>query len=206
MNSPQDRNIHPVHDSLLGRKAKEAALSQYGTVVWFYGLSASGKSTIAAGLERKLADNGYHTHLLDGDNVRAGLNSDLGFSDDDRHENIRRIAEVAKLFVESGIVTLASFITPFEKLRVLARRIIGDEDWFSVYTKCSFETCAERDPKGLYAKMLRGEVKEFTGKDSIFEEPHSADLIIDTEKTLVEDAVEQIYNAITPKIHLRSDS
>ena len=206
MSSAQDRNIHPIHDTLLDRKAKETALSQRGMVVWFYGLSASGKSTIAAGLERKLAANGYHTHLLDGDNVRAGLNSDLGFSDDDRHENIRRIAEVAKLFIESGMVTLASFITPFEKLRDLAKRIVGEDDWFSVYTRCSFETCAKRDPKGLYAKMLRGEVKEFTGKDSLFEEPQSADLIIDTEKTLVEDAVERVYNAIAPKIHLNTDT
>jgi len=202
MSASEDRNIHPIHDSLLKREAKELSLSQRGLVVWFYGLSASGKSTIAAALERKLHDDGFNTHLLDGDNVRAGLNRDLGFSDDDRNENIRRIAEVAKLFVESGLVTLASFITPFETLRDLAKEIVGESNWVSVYTKCSFETCAERDPKGLYAKMLRGEVKDFTGKDSVFEEPKSADLIIDTEKTSVEEAVDQVYQAIIPRISL----
>ena len=202
MSATEDRNIHPIHESVLGRKAKELSLSQRGLVVWFYGLSASGKSTIAAALERKLHSDGFNTHLLDGDNVRAGLNRDLGFSDGDRNENIRRIAEVAKLFVESGLVTLASFITPFETLRDLAKEIVGESNWFSVYTKCSFETCAERDPKGLYAKMLRGEVKDFTGKDSVFEEPKSADLTINTEQTSVEEAVDQVYQAIIPRISL----
>jgi len=206
MSTEEDRNIHPIHESILDRKAKEFSLSQRGLLVWFYGLSASGKSTIAAALERKLHKNGFNTHLLDGDNVRAGLNRDLGFSDEDRNENIRRIAEVAKLFVGSGLVTLASFITPFESLRELAKGIVGESDWFSIYTKCSFETCAQRDPKGLYAKMLRGEIENFTGKDSLFEEPKSADLIIDTEITSVEDAVEQVYQAVVSKIQLRPSS
>ena len=202
MSTAEDRNIHPIHGSTLGQKAKETSLSQRGLILWFYGLSGSGKSTIASALERKLLQNGFNTHLLDGDNVRAGLNSDLGFSDADRNENIRRIAEVAKLFVESGLITLASFITPFESLRDLAKGIVGELNWFSVYVKCSFETCAERDPKGLYAKMLRGEIKDFTGKDSIFEEPKFADLTIDTEKISVEESVEQVYQAIASRIQL----
>lgn len=174
-------NIYPEFGRMLGRSAKERLLGQRGCVVWLYGISGSGKSTLANLLERHLHDQGKLTKLLDGDNVRTGLNSGLGFSDDDRRENIRRVGEVARLFVSAGVITICSFITPAKSLRSLARQIIGEDDFLEVYVKCSFEKCAERDVKGLYAKARDGGVKHFTGKDSAFEEPNEADLIIDTE-------------------------
>ncbi len=174
-------HIYPVFDKMLPREAKEELLGQKGRVIWMYGLSGSGKSTLANLLERQLHAEGRLVKVLDGDNIRSGLNQNLGFSDEDRLENIRRVAEVAKLFAETGTIVIASFITPNNELRKLARDIIGDEDLLEVYVKASFETCAERDPKGLYAKVKAGEVKQFTGKDSGFEEPDRADLIIDTE-------------------------
>jgi len=174
-------HIYPVFDKMLPREAKEELLGQRGRVIWMYGLSGSGKSTLANLLERRLHSEGRLVKVLDGDNLRSGLNKNLGFSDEDRQENIRRVAEVAKLFSDSGVIVIASFITPNNELRKSARDVIGDEDLLEVYIKASFETCAERDPKGLYAKVKAGEVKQFTGKDSAFEEPDRADLIIDTE-------------------------
>ncbi|MGB0742951.1 MAG: adenylyl-sulfate kinase, partial [Opitutales bacterium] len=164
MSTPE--NIHTEFHRMLGRDAKEAQLKQRGHVFWFYGLSGSGKSTLANALERKLAGQGYVTKILDGDNIRSRLNADLGFSDEDRQENIRRIAEVARLFLDSGIVVITSFITPKRELRVKAREIVGADDCTPVYIEASFETCAERDVKGLYAKAATGDVKNFTGKDS----------------------------------------
>lgn len=174
-------HIYPVFDKMLPREAKEELLGQKGRVIWMYGLSGSGKSTLANLLERQLHAEGRLVKVLDGDNIRSGLNQNLGFSDEDRLENIRRVAEVAKLFAEAGAIVIASFITPNNELRKMAREIIGDGDLLEVYIKASFEACAERDPKGLYAKVKAGEVKQFTGKDSGFEEPDHADLIIDTE-------------------------
>jgi len=167
----------------VSRAEKEARLGQRGQVLWFYGLSGSGKSTIAAALDRELHEAGRATKVLDGDNIRTGLNRNLGFTDEDRLENIRRIAEVAKLFAEAGLVTLVSFITPRAELRDLASEIIGQADLRLIYVKASYEACAERDPKGLYAKVAAGQVKQFTGKDSGFEPPPegSDDVIIDTE-------------------------
>ncbi len=174
-------HIYPVFDKMLPREAKESLLDQKGVVIWMYGLSGSGKSTLANLLERRLHTEGCFVKVLDGDNVRSGLNQNLGFSDEDRLENIRRVAEVAKLFAESGVVTIASFITPNNELRSLARGIVGDGDLLEVYVRASYETCAERDPKGLYAKVHAGEVKDFTGRDSGFEEPDRPDLTLDTE-------------------------
>lgn len=193
-------HIYPVFDKMLPREAKEELLGQRGAVIWMYGLSGSGKSTLANLLERRLHEQGKMVKVLDGDNVRSGLNSNLGFSDEDRLENIRRVAEVAKLFADSGIVTVTSFITPNNELRDLAREVIGDDDLLEVYVKASFETCAERDPKGLYAKVKAGEVKQFTGKDSAFEEPSRPDLIIDTEALSEDDALEQLLSAVLEKI------
>lgn len=193
-------HIYPVFDKMLPREAKEELLGQRGAVIWMYGLSGSGKSTLANLLERRLHEQGKMVKVLDGDNVRSGLNSNLGFSDEDRLENIRRVAEVAKLFADSGIVTVTSFITPNNELRDLARGVIGDDDLLEVYVKASFETCAERDPKGLYAKVKAGEVKQFTGKDSAFEEPSRPDLIIDTEALSEDDALEQLLSAVLEKI------
>jgi adenylylsulfate kinase len=189
-------HIYPVFDKMLPREAKEELLGQRGRVIWMYGLSGSGKSTLANLLERQLHAEGRLVKVLDGDNIRSGLNQNLGFSDKDRLENIRRVAEVAKLFAESGAIVIASFITPNNELRKNTREIIGDEDLLEVYIKASFEACAERDPKGLYAKVKAGEVKQFTGKDSGFEEPDQADLIIDTEAPSEEESLKILTEAV----------
>ena len=193
-------NIYPEFGRMLGRSAKERLLGQRGCVVWLYGISGSGKSTLANLLERHLHGQGKLTQLLDGDNVRTGLNSGLGFSDDDRRENIRRVGEVARLFVSSGVITICSFITPARSLRSLARQIIGEDDFLEVYVKCSFEKCAERDVKGLYAKAKDGGVKHFTGKDSAFEEPGEADLIIDTEAETEAESLARLIALVESRI------
>jgi adenylylsulfate kinase len=195
-----DENIHPEFDRILGRSAKERLLKQRSCVVWLYGLSGSGKSTLADKLERHLHAAGRLTQLLDGDNVRTGLNSGLGFSDDDRRENIRRVAEVARLFASAGVITVCSFITPAKRLRSLARQIVGGEDFIDVYVKASFETCAERDVKGLYAKAKSGGVKNFTGRDSAFEEPDEADLILDTESESEDESLAKLIALIEPRV------
>ncbi len=190
-------NLYTTHDRLVNRAEHETQLEQHGQVIWFYGLSGSGKTTIAAALQRRLHEGGRHAVVLDGDNVRGGLNNNLGFSDSDRHENIRRIAEVAKLFTENGAIVLASFITPKRDLRQLTRAILQD-DLTSVYVKASFETCQQRDPKGLYAKAAAGEVKQFTGKDSGFEVPIEADddVVIDTEEQDLAACLEQAMSLV----------
>lgn len=198
--SGEDRNIHTVFDRMLPRSVREQALRQTGHVFWLYGLSGSGKSTLAIALERALFERGHFAQVLDGDNIRSGLNGDLGFSDAARAENIRRVAEVAKLFAHAGVVTIASFITPKEELRQLARGIVGADDFSDVYVKASYETCRSRDPKGLYAKVEAGGVSNFTGKDSAFEPPAAADLLIDTEKHSLEEAVEAALSFILPRI------
>ncbi|HTB80896.1 MAG TPA: adenylyl-sulfate kinase [Opitutaceae bacterium] len=195
-------HLHPTFDRLLSRAEKEARLRQRARVVWLYGLSGSGKSTLANALERQLQAEGFTTHLLDGDNVRTGLNRDLGFSDADRAENIRRVAEVAKLFVQAGVVVIAAFITPQRALRELARGIVGAEDFLEVYVAASFEACARRDPKGLYAKAGAGQVRQFTGRDSAFEPPAPGDtaLVIDTEARSPERSLETLHAFVAPKI------
>jgi len=202
MSSPLD-HLYPVFDKMLPRSAKETLLGQSGAVIWMYGLSGSGKSTLANLLERRLHADGRLVKVLDGDNIRSGLNRNLGFSDEDRLENIRRVSEVAKLFAECGVITITSFITPNNELRRLAREIVGDADLLEVYVKASFETCRVRDPKGLYAKVAAGEVKQFTGKDSAFEEPESPDLIIDTEAFSEEECLAQLLEAVINKTTAR---
>ncbi len=199
---PTPENIHTEFHRMLGRDAKEAQLKQRGHVFWFYGLSGSGKSTLANALERKLAEQGFVTKILDGDNIRSGLNADLGFSDEDRQENIRRIAEVARLFLDSGIVVITSFITPKRELREKAREIVGAEDCTPVYIEASFETCAERDVKGLYAKAASGGVQNFTGKDSSFEAPEAGadDWIITTDNQNEEASLNQLLERVLPLI------
>lgn len=199
---PSAENIHPIFDRVLSRREKEARLKQRAAVIWLYGLSGSGKSTLANGLERRLHADGFTTHLLDGDNVRSGLNRNLGFSDEDRAENVRRVAEVAKLFVQAGVVTLCSFITPLRLLRTTAREIIGAADFIEVYVHATFETCARRDPKGLYAKAGAGGVKQFTGRDSLFEEPAAGSdaFTIDTEKENAELSLARLHAAVLPRI------
>jgi adenylylsulfate kinase len=192
-------NIHPEFHRFLNRHDKEQLLGQRGLVVWLCGLSGSGKSTIANAAERVLHQQKRFTIILDGDNIRTGLNSDLGFSDQDRLENIRRIAETAKVLADQGVVTFVSAITPKGELRDLARGIIGN-DLFEVYVKASYEACEKRDVKGLYAKASRGEIEHFTGKDGSFEPPANANLVIDTEHTTVEDAAFEVLEAIRDRI------
>ena len=189
-------NIHPDFERFVSREKKEALLEQKGTVLWLYGMSGSGKSTIATAVERRLIDKGRFVVVLDGDNLRSGLNADLGFSDEARNENVRRTAEVAKLFAQQGVIVLVSVITPLRKFRQVARDIIG-KDFREIYIKADFETCAERDPKGLYAKVADGQIKDFTGKDSGFEEPEKAELILDTQTLAPEESASQILALLT---------
>ncbi len=193
-------NIHPEFSRMLNREDKEDLLKQSAKVFWLYGLSGSGKSTLANALERKLSEKGYYTVLLDGDNIRSGLNKGLGFSDEDRLENIRRIAEVAKLFMNNGAIVITSFITPTCNLRELAKSTIGEADFSEIYIKCSFEKCEDRDVKGLYAKAKKGEIPQFTGKGSSFEEPQTTDLTVDTEQESIEKSLEILSEFVYPKI------
>jgi adenylylsulfate kinase len=196
--------LYPHFDKMLPRADREARLGQRGCVAWLYGLSGSGKSTLALGLERRLFAEGRTVQLLDGDNIRSGLNRDLGFSEADRAENIRRIAVVARLFAQSGAIVLASFITPRESLRALARSIVGPADFFGVYVHASFATCVARDPKGLYAKVQAGQVGQFTGKDQEFEIPSAPDLLLDTEKLDYPAALQHLASALHPRYQLLS--
>lgn len=195
-------NLHPIFDRVVARGEKERLLRQKGTVIWLYGLSGSGKSTLATALEHRLNAAGRLTELLDGDNIRTGLNKNLGFADSDRDENIRRVAEVAKLFAQAGVVTLCSFITPMRHQRAAACAIIGEQDFFEVYVHASFETCAARDPKGIYAKAKAGGVKQFTGKDSGFEPPAEGDrsFVINTEQLSAEASLEALFAQVAPRI------
>jgi adenylylsulfate kinase len=197
-------NIHPENHRFINRHEKEALLHQRGLAIWLCGLSGSGKSSIASAVERVLHKQGRLVVVLDGDNLRAGLNSSLGFSDLDRLENIRRIAEVAKLLVSQGIVTIISAITPRGELRDLARGLLG-EDLFEVYIKASFATCEQRDVKGLYAKAARGEIEHFTGKDGSFEPPQNPALVINTEQCTIEDGAFELLEAVRERILLGSD-
>lgn len=199
--SHTENNIHPEFERQIPREDKERLLGQKGLVVWLYGMSGSGKSTIANAAERVLNKQGRMTTILDGDNLRSGINKNLGFSDDDRRENIRRTAHIARVFAQQGIITFISVITPRRELRDMARDIIGD-DYFEVYVKASYELCEQRDVKGLYAKAAAGQIKNFTGKDSSFEEPVSPDLLIDTEGQTVEDSVLTLLEAVRPQILL----
>jgi len=194
-------NLHPITDRLLKREDREKLTKQRAKVVWLCGLSGSGKSTLAVDLEKRLIGMGKLAYVLDGDNIRGGLNKGLGFSDEDRKENIRRIAEVSKLFVDAGVVTINSFITPSKELRDLARDTIGKADLLEVYVKASFETCRKRDVKGLYAKADQGLVPSFTGKDSGFEEPRDSDLVIDTESQEVEESSQTLFDYVFSRVH-----
>lgn len=189
-------NIYPIYDKMMTRQDKEQLLHQRGMMVWFTGLSGSGKSTIALGVERELHARGILCRILDGDNIRTGINAGLGFSADDRRENIRRIAEVGKLFVDTGIVTLAAFVSPTNEYRDMARTIIGADDFFEVYVSTPLAECERRDVKGLYARARRGEVKDFTGISAPFEAPANPALDIDTTRQPLEVSVRQVVELI----------
>jgi len=186
-------NIFPDFDKIISRTEKESRLNQKAKVFWFTGLSGSGKSTLAGFVERKLYQEGFMTQVLDGDNVRSGLNKDLGFSMEDREENIRRISEIAKLYLNSGIVTLVSFISPTQKSRDFAKEIIGAEDFLEVYINTPLEVCEERDVKGLYKKARAGEIKDFSGISSPYEAPQNPAVEIRTASQDVTESVENLY-------------
>jgi len=188
-------HIHPEFDRFLSPEEREERLGQRGLVVWMTGLSGSGKSTLANAAERALFGEGRLTVILDGDNLRSGLNSDLGFSDADRAENVRRTAEVANLFAMQGTITLVSLISPKNAFRAAARAICGDR-YREVYVRASYEDCARRDPKGLYKKAAQGKVAQFTGRDSGFEEPESPDLVLDTTASDPETCARQMIDFI----------
>ena len=196
-------HIYPIFDKMLSRQDKERLLGQRGLMIWFTGLSGSGKSTVAIALERELHKRGLLCRILDGDNIRCGINNNLGFSPADRVENIRRIAEVGKLFVDTGIITIAAFISPNNDLREMAAKIIGKDNFVEVYISTPIEICEQRDVKGLYAKARRGEIKDFTGVSAPFEAPQSPDLELDTSSLSLEESVNSLLNYILPKIELK---
>ena len=195
-----ENNIYPIFDRMLSRQDKEELLKQHSVMIWFTGLSGSGKSTIAIALERELHKRGLLCRILDGDNIRSGINNNLGFTEADRIENIRRIAEVSKLFVDTGIITIAAFISPSNDIREMAANIIGKDDFLEVYVSTPIEVCERRDVKGLYAKARRGEIKNFTGISAPFEAPAHPALTLDTSALSLEESVNKLLELILPRI------
>ena len=193
-------HIYPIFDKMLTRSDKENLLGQHGLMIWFTGLSGSGKSTIAIALERELQKRHLLCRILDGDNIRSGINNNLGFSAEDRTENTRRIAEVGKLFVDTGIITIAAFISPNNDIREMAARIIGEDDFLEIYVSTPLEECEKRDVKGLYRKARRGEIRNFTGISAPFEVPEHPALSLDTSRLSVEESVEKLLALILPKV------
>lgn len=196
----ETKHIYPIFDRMLTRADKEELLKQHSVMIWFTGLSGSGKSTIAIALERELQKRGLLCRILDGDNIRSGINNNLEFSAEDRVENIRRIAEIGKLFVDTGIITLAAFISPNNDIREMAANIIGKEDFMEIYVSTPIEECERRDVKGLYAKARKGEIKNFTGISAPFEAPEHPALSLDTSKLSVEESVNKLLDLILPRV------
>ena len=196
----ETKHIYPILDRMLSRSDKEELLKQHSVMIWFTGLSGSGKSTIAIALERELQKRGLLCRILDGDNIRSGINNNLGFSAEDRIENIRRIAEIGKLFVDTGIITIAAFISPNNDIREMAANIIGKEDFMEIYVSTPIEECERRDVKGLYAKARKGEIKNFTGISAPFEAPQHPALSLDTSKLSVEESVNKLLELILPRV------
>jgi len=195
-------NIYPVFDRIYDRKVKEEILRQSAKVIWFTGLSGSGKTTLASNLEKELFFRRFFCQVLDGDNIRTGINNNLGFTDEDRLENIRRISEVSRLMINAGLITICSFISPTDQIRELARGIIGEDDFIEIFLNPPLEICEDRDPKGLYKKARAGVIKDFTGISAPFEAPQNPDLEIDTSQTSIKDSVDQIFNVIIDRITL----
>lgn len=181
------------HKMNVSREDREELLKQKGVVLWFTGLSGSGKSTVASSLEKRLHDMGKLTYTLDGDNVRHGLNSDLGFSDEDRVENIRRIGEISKLFVDAGVITIATFVSPFREDRQKVRDLLG-KDFVEIYIDCPIEVCEKRDPKGIYKKARAGEIKHFTGIDSPYESPINPEIVVSTHLNTLDECVDKLVD------------
>lgn len=182
------------HEGEVNKQDREKLLKQKGVILWFTGLSGSGKSTLACALEKKLHAAGHLSYRLDGDNIRHGLNKDLGFSPEDRIENIRRIGEVSKLFADAGVIVSTSFISPYKKDRDLARSLVAQGEFFEIYVKCCLDECEVRDPKGLYKKARAGKLPEFTGISAPYEEPDKPELVIETDKKKLDDCVQEIWD------------
>lgn len=197
-------NIIP-HNFQLGKKDRNLQKGHQSLVIWFTGLSGSGKSTIANALEAKLFNEGVHTYILDGDNVRKGLNNNLSFSPEDRTENIRRIGEVAQLMNDAGLVVLSAFVSPYRVDRENIKKIVGSLNFVEVFVNTPLEECERRDVKGLYAKARAGEIKDFTGINAPYEAPLNPEVEIDTTQTSVEDSVEIIFKKIAHKLHLKHE-
>ncbi|MDL4842689.1 adenylyl-sulfate kinase [Aquibacillus rhizosphaerae] len=191
------------HDSVVTKQARQDLKDHKSAILWFTGLSGSGKSTLSVELEKKLCELGAHTYRLDGDNVRHGLNNNLGFSPEDRTENIRRIGEVSKLMIDAGLITLTAFISPYQDDRNNVRNLVEQDEFIEIYVKASLEECEKRDPKGLYKKARAGEIKGFTGIDAPYEEPRNPELTIETDKQTIEDAVETIVTYLQEKNYLK---
>lgn len=188
------------HNYAVSREARNSKYKQPSFVLWFTGLSGSGKSTIANVVEQELFKKGFKTYILDGDNIRSGINKGLSFSEEDRHENLRRIAEVGKLFVDAGIITIGAFVSPLEKDRKLVKDIIGKQDFVEIFVKTSLAECERRDVKGLYKKARAGEIKNFTGIDSPYESPQNPDILIETEKESIEEVVKKVITFVENKL------
>ncbi len=195
-----NKNINPKQNRRFGRTDKEKLLKQNSIVIWMTGLSGSGKTTLANCIASELNNCGYLTQTLDGDNIRSGINNNLGFSEDDRYENIRRISEVSKLFIDCGVICINSFISPTEKIRKMSADIIGKENYFEVFVNAPLHICEARDVKGLYEKARKGEIKDFTGIDSPFDTPSKPSLEINTEKLTIKESVSRLLENILPKI------
>jgi adenylylsulfate kinase len=195
---------YPFLEKLVSRSAKEHKLGQHARVIWFTGLPCSGKTTLALGLEKELFSRGYLCQVLDGDNIRCGINSNLGFSNADRLENIRRIAEISKLFLSAGVITINAFVSPTNEIRELARGIIGDKDFIEIFVNPTLEVCEQRDLKGMYKKARAGQIIEFTGVNAPFEIPGNPNLEIRTDTENIETSIQQILNNILPAISLNS--
>ena len=196
----ETKHIYTIFDRMLSRSDKEELLKQHSVMIWFTGLSGSGKSTIAIALERELQKRGLLCRILDGDNIRSGINNNLGFSAEDRIENIRRIAEIGKLFVDTGIITIAAFISPNNDIREMAANIIGKEDFMEIYVSTPIEECERRDVKGLYAKARKGETNNITGISAPLEAPQHPALSLDTSKLSVEESVNKLLELILPRV------
>jgi adenylylsulfate kinase len=200
-----NENVFPDVQKIIRREDKERFLKQHSIVIWMTGLSGAGKTTIAKNLEAELLALGYMAQILDGDNIRSGINNNLSFSDEDRFENIRRIAEISKLFVQCGIICINSFISPTDKIRDMAKSIISKEDYFEIFINAPLTICEKRDVKGLYSKARRGEIKDFTGIDSPFEEPLNPDVEVNTDVQTIKESVQQIMEHILPLIEFKKD-
>jgi len=195
-------NIYTTFSQIKGRSSKELYLKQRAKVLWFTGLSGSGKTTLACLLEKKLFELNYFCQILDGDNIRSGLNNGLKFTEEDRQENIRRIAEVAKLFLDCGVITICTFISPTKEIRQKAKEIIGEADFLEIYVNSSLEVCESRDPKGLYKKARKGEIPDFTGISSPFEAPDNPFINIDNTDSNIDKTVEELLIKILPEIQI----